>query len=112
MALPECPAMGPSKLVGILLIALGALLLLGWLHVPYLTTLLGIVLIVVGVMVLAGSLHGARWLGIVALVLGILLLFPGVPAFSRALGFIGDLLTTVIAVVLIVMGVLKLVGRA
>ncbi|MHB8585077.1 MAG: hypothetical protein ACYDDF_04490 [Thermoplasmatota archaeon] len=100
-----------NKLLGGLLLALGILLLLGWIHVDYLTTILGIALIIVGVLVLLRRLSGARWLGVLVLVLGIVVLFPGVPFARQILGILGDLLVTIVAIILIIVGTLMFVGR-
>ncbi|MHB8632885.1 MAG: hypothetical protein ACYDBQ_02795 [Thermoplasmatota archaeon] len=104
--------MASSKLLGIILIVLGALLLLGWLHVAHLMTILGVVLLVVGLLVLLGHLHGARWLGILCVILGILVLFPDLPVVGNLVDAVGTLLTTIIGVVLIVVGALKLANKA
>ena len=100
-----------NQVLGWILIALGALLLLGWLHIPFFTEILGIVLIIVGILILAKTLHGPTWLAILVIVLGALILLRDVPwldAIGRALG---DVFTTIVAVLCIVIGVLKVAGK-
>src|SRR5688500_20292909 len=71
-------ALSTNQIVGIILIALGVLLLLGWLNIPYLGTIVGIVLIVLGVMALmgAGPMSKNTVLGAALLGLGILCVIP------------------------------------
>src|ERR1041385_5817310 len=103
--------MNNNQILGIVLLVLGILLLLGWLHIAYLILILGVLLIVVGVMILMGSLRGAKWLGVVALVLGILLVLRDVPGVTWISNQVGDLLVTVIAVILIVLGIMKIIEK-
>ncbi len=93
-----------SQLVGIVLIAVGALMLLGWLDIPFLVEIAAIGLIVVGVMIMASKLAGETWMGVVAVVLGIVLLIP--------LGAqLASIIDTLVGVLVLVAGVLKLLGK-
>ncbi len=103
--------MSNARILGIVLIALGALLLLGWLHIPYLVFILGIVLIVVGVLMLMGSLRGAKWMAVLALVLGIIVVLRDAPGLKWIGDDVGNLLVTAVAIILIVLGVLKVMER-
>lgn len=102
-------ALSTNQIVGILLIVLGVILLLGWLNIPFLGTIVGIVLIVLGVMALmgAGPMSKNLVLGIVLLILGVLCLIPWLGIGSG----IGALLETIVAIVLIVVGILKVAGK-
>ena len=102
-------ALSTNQIVGILLIVLGAVLLLGWLNIPYLGTIVGIVLVVLGIMALVGAGPMAKnmVLGVVLVILGVLCLIPRLGIG----GAIGGLLETIVAIVLIVVGILKLIGK-
>lgn len=98
-----------NKIIGIVLIAVGALLLLGWLHIPYLGLILGILLLVLGIMMLMGKMSGAAWVAWTVIVLGAIAVLA-----SLGLNFldsIANLMLTIVAIALIVVGVLKLVGK-
>lgn len=98
-----------NKILGIVLIVVGALLLLGWLKIPYLGLILGIVLLVIGTMSLMGKIRGATWMAWTLVVLGAIAVLA-----SLGLDFldpVANLLLTVVAIILIVVGVLKLVGK-
>ncbi|HUR24909.1 MAG TPA: hypothetical protein VM327_02715 [Candidatus Thermoplasmatota archaeon] len=98
-----------NQIVGIIFIVLGIILLLGWLNIPYLGTIVGIILIVLGVMALmgAGPMSKNVVLGAVLLVLGILCIIPRLGIG----GAIGSLILTIVAVVLIVVGILKVANK-
>ncbi len=93
-----------NQLIGIILIAVGSLMLLGWLDVPFLVEVAAIGLIVVGVMILAGKFAGSTPIGVTAIVLGILLLIP----LGAGLASVID---TLVGVLVLVAGVLKLLGK-
>lgn len=98
-----------NQIVGIVFIVLGALLLLGWLHIPFLPTIIGILLVVLGILALMGTslMRKNVVLGIVLVVLGVLILVPGL-----GIGYaLASLVQTIVAVALIVVGVLKLMGK-
>src|SRR5687767_11479806 len=98
-------ALSSNQVVGIVLLILGIVLLAGWLNIPYLGIIVGIVLVVLGVMALIGAGPMAKnvILGAVLLVLGILCLIPAL-GMGQA---VGAVLETVVAVILIVVGILK-----
>ena len=102
-------ALSTNQVVGILLIVLGAVLLLGWLNIPFLGTIVGIILLVLGIMALmgAGPMSKNAVLGVVLVVLGVLCLIPWLGIGSS----IGALLETIVAIVLIVVGILKVAGK-
>ncbi len=93
-----------DQLIGILLVALGSMMILGWLDIPFLVEIAAIGLIVVGVMILAGKFKGSTLAGVVAIVLGIVILIP----LGAALA---GILSTLVGVAAIVAGVLKLMGK-
>ncbi len=95
-----------NRILGILLIALGAALLLGWLHPPVLIETLGIALIVLGILML---MNGSTVVGIVVLVVGVLVLAGRLPGLADVLGSNWAIVNTVLAIVLIVFGVMRLV---
>jgi hypothetical protein len=98
-----------NQVMGAILIALGALLLLGWLDIPFLGTVVGIALIVLGLLAVAGAgpMPKNAVLGIVLVALGVVVLIP----WLGVGGAVAGLLETVVAIVLIVVGVLKVMGR-
>jgi hypothetical protein len=98
-----------NKILGIVLIVLGALLLLGWLHIPYLGLILGVLLLVVGIMTLMGKFSGANWMAWVLIVLGAIAVLANLGL--NFLDSIANILVTIVAIILIVFGVLKLVGK-
>ena len=102
-------ALSTNQIVGILLIVLGVVLLAGWLNIPYLGIIVGIVLVVLGVMALigAGPMSKNVVLGAVLLVLGILCLIPALGMGNA----IGALLETIVAIILIVVGIMKVAGK-
>jgi hypothetical protein len=102
-------ALSTNQIVGIILIVLGAVLLLGWLNIPFLGTIVGIALIVLGIMALMGSGPMAKnmVLGVVLLILGVLCLIP----WLGIGGAIGSLIETIVAIVLIVVGIMKVAGK-
>lgn len=105
------PVMANNKVLGIVLIVLGALLLLNWIRIPFLTEVVGIGLIVLGVLMLMGRMGGSSILGIVAIVLGALVLIGRIPGFVDAVGDLWRIITLVIGVLLIVFGALKMMGK-
>ena len=98
-----------NKILGIVLIVIGALLLLNWLNIPYLTLILGVLLLVVGIMILMGKMSGVAWMGWTAVVLGAIVILAnmGIHAFAGIAGFVA----TAAAIILIVIGVLKLMNK-
>ncbi len=101
--------MGNSSLdtgIGIGLIVVGAASLLGWLNLGFLVTLAAIAAIVVGILVLMGKFRGSQLMGILLLVTGLVLLVPNVVGDS-----LGNIITTVAAALLVVLGILKLLGK-
>ncbi len=110
--LPAHPVpMADSKLLGVILIVLGALLLLGYFHIPYLEWVVGVGLLVVGLLLLTGRMPGGTILGVVGIVLGILVLLGRLDSFVDAAGDVWRIVTTVVAVLLIVFGAMKVMGR-
>jgi hypothetical protein len=102
-------AMSNNQIVGLVLVVLGALLLLGWLHIPFLGTIIGVILVVLGVLALVGSgpMRKNAVLGVVLVVLGVLILVPGL-----GIGYaLASLVQTVVAILLIVVGILKLMDK-
>lgn len=98
-----------NKILGIVLIVVGALLLLGWLKIPYLGLILGVVLLVIGLMGVMGKIRGASWISWTLVVLGAIAILA-----SLGLDFldpVANMILTVVAIILIVVGVLKLVGK-
>ncbi len=95
-----------DQAIGIVLVVVGALALLGWLNLGWIVTVAAVVAVVVGIMILAGSFDGSQLMGIILLAVGILLL---VPNFVGAA--LGNALSTIAAVVLLALGVLRLLGK-
>lgn len=103
--------MSNQQIVGIVLAVLGALLLLKWLSIPYLATIIAVALIIVGILILMKKFQGAPWMGWTAIVLGALVVLSDLP-FMQSLGnTVASLLTTAVAVILIVVGVMKYLGK-
>ncbi len=100
-----------DQILGIVLVALGALLLLGWLHIPYLVTVLGLILLIVGIMILMGKMRAASWIGVTCVVLGLLLILPTFDPVKKLVGDLLDLAVTIVAVILIILGVMKLMAK-
>lgn len=98
-----------DTVIGIVLLVLGLLLLLGWLDIPFLSTIIGVVLVVLGILALVGSgpMPKNPLLGVVLVVLGVLVLVP----MLGIGGALASLIETIVAIVLIVAGILKLVGK-
>jgi hypothetical protein len=98
-----------NQVIGAILIVLGALLLLGWLDIPFLGTIVGIALIVLGLLAVvgAGPMPKNGLLGIILVALGVVVLIPTLGVG----GAVAGLLETVVAIVLIVVGILKVMGR-
>ncbi len=103
--------MDNNKILGIVLIVLGALLVLNWIRIPFLTEVVGIGLIVLGILMLMGRFGGGTILGIVAIVLGALVLVGRIPGFVDVVGDIWRILTLVVGILLIVFGALKVLGK-
>lgn len=101
----------PNTVLGVVLIALGALLLLGWLDIPFLTEIAGIALIILGILMLMGKFRGPNWLGILLIVLGALVFAKGFAWLDNLSGTVSSLIDTAIAIGLIILGVLKLLGK-
>jgi hypothetical protein len=92
--------------IGIVLVVLGGLALLGWLDLRWLVTVAAIAAIVVGILVLIGRTRGNTVLGVLLIVIGIVLL---VPNFLR--DELGSAIATIGAVLLLILGILKLLGK-
>ncbi len=103
--------MADNKLLGIVLVVLGALLLLNWIRIPFLTEVVGVGLIVLGILMLVGTVGGGSILGIVAIVLGALVLIGRIPGFVDAVGDLWRIITVVVGVLLIVFGAMKIMGK-
>lgn len=99
-----------DTILGIVLIVLGALILLGFLDIPFLTEIAAIIAIVVGVLMLMGKFRGATWIAVTLIILGILLLASN-PLGRVLSGIVGTILDILIGVVLLILGILKLMGR-
>lgn len=93
-----------DTVIGIALILLGALTFLGEFGVGWILPIAGVVLILMGVLMLLGVLAGGTLTGLTLLVIG-LLLNAGVVGIPNA---ITQVLSTVVGIVLIVLGVLQL----
>lgn len=102
-------AISTNQIIGILLIVLGVVLLANWLSIPYLSTIIAILLIVVGVMALIGTRQIPKnlILGVILIVLAVILL---VSPWGVA-GRVSAIVETIIAILLIVGGILKLLGK-
>ncbi len=94
--------------VGIVLVVVGALGLLGQIGLGWIVTVAAVAAVVVGILMLLGKMQGRTTFAIVLLVLGLLLLFPDVLGIGKTLGGIIEI---VAAVLLLVLGVLKLMGK-
>lgn len=102
------PDMG-DIIVGIGLIIVGALLLLGEFGLGVILPYLGLVLIVAGILVLVGVIPGGLLIGVAVLVVGILLQFHWITADWVA--DVMPILNLVLGILLVVLGILKLLGR-
>ncbi|HUR63592.1 MAG TPA: hypothetical protein VM241_03835 [Candidatus Thermoplasmatota archaeon] len=95
-----------NQVTGIVLIVLGILALAGWLS-SLIILAAGVILLVYGIVVLLGKARSSHLVGILCVVAGALLILGYFPL----LGTLVHALTVVIGVVLIVVGVLKLLGK-
>lgn len=92
------------QIVGIVLIALGVLLLAGFLSLGPLVPLIGVVLIIVGILALVGYFNLGKEFGVGAIVIGAILV-------SRIFGIawlVGKLADIIIGILLIVLGISRL----
>lgn len=96
-----------NTILGIVLIALGALILLGFLDIPFLTEILAVAAIVVGILILMGKMAGSSTLAVIVIILGALLLFSN-PIGSAISQVVGTILDIIIGVALIILGILRL----
>jgi hypothetical protein len=101
--------METNKILGIILVVVGALLLLGWLDIPYLGLIVGIIVVAAGIMILMGKLSGAPWMAWTLIVLGAIAVLAGLGL--KIFADIANILLTLVAIVLIIVGVLKIVGK-
>jgi hypothetical protein len=99
-----------DQIVGIILIVLGALMLFGGLS-GLLLTIVAIGLVVVGILILMRHLKGPAWLGVTCLVIGILAILPNYGPVERAVHDVLGIVVVIIAVLLIVLGIMKLIQR-
>jgi hypothetical protein len=95
-----------NQTTGIILIVLGALALGGWLS-HFIILAAGIILLVYGIIVLMGKARSSHLVGILCVVAGALLVLGYFPLLGALVGA----LTTVVGIVLIVVGILKLLGK-
>ncbi len=96
----------PDLVIGLLLTVLGGLALLGRVGLGFMVLLVGVLALIVGILQLLGRVSGSKPVAISLVVVGVLLL---VPNFIGDL--LGDILETVAAAALLVLGILKLMGR-
>lgn len=101
-----------QQILGIVFVVLGAILLFNFWSIPFLSEAIGICLIVVGILILMGKMAGAQWVAVTVIVVGLLFLVRSVEFVHKIVGAIESILTTVIAVLLIVFGVLKIMRKA
>lgn len=102
-----------STALGIALIVLGVLLVLGEFQLQSLLPFAGLALIVLGILVLVKTLPGGLLVGVVALVVGILLLegFLGLPKDLRqTLDPFLRIINLVAGILLVILGVQRLRG--
>lgn len=97
--------------VGITLIVFGILLIIGSFTLERLLPLAGIILTVLGVLILARTLPGGTLIGIVALVIGLLMLqglldLPG--GFRDATKGLLRIINVIAGVILLVLGISKI----
>lgn len=104
-------SLSTNQVIGIVMIVLGLLILLGWFG-GILLTLVAVALIVLGILILIGKMAGSTLTGVVCLILGILLLAPGIPVISDILGALERVALIVIGVLLLVFGILKVANKA
>lgn len=95
-----------NQVTGIVLIVLGALALAGWFS-SLVVLAAGVILLVYGILVMMRKAHSSQLVGIVCIVAGALLILGYFPF----VGSLVHLLTTVVGIVLIVVGILKLMGK-
>lgn len=100
-----------STAVGVGLIVLGVLLILGELTLKPILSFAGIALIVLGILVLLKTLPGGPLVGIVALVVGILMLKDIIPLpedFARTSNQAFTIINVVAGAILVAIGVMRL----
>lgn len=95
--------------VGVILIIVGVLFLMGEVGIPFLPQILAIVALVVGILMLMGKMRGPQWLGIALVVVAVLVL--ATPWLDFLAGTVASVINIVVGIVLIVIGVLKVMGR-
>jgi len=100
-----------NQILGIVLVILGIVLLVDHGVVPLLGTIIGVVLLVVGILMLMGNLRGATWIAVTCIVLGILILLPGLGVRALATDIM-QVVVIVVAVLLIIIGALKIMQKA
>ena len=93
--------------LGVILIVLGVLMLVGNLDIPYLTEIVAIALIVAGVlMLLKKFVKGPMILAIILIAAGVIIL-----VFEQVAREVSAILTLIVGIGLILLGILKLVGK-
>lgn len=97
----------PNLIIGSALLVIGALILIGEFSLREVVPFIGIVLIVAGILMLLRAMPGGLIVGIAVLVLGILLQVNHIDIPHVDWGIVN----LVVGIVLVVMGVLKLLGR-
>ena len=99
-------ALSDRQVTGIVLIVLGVLAVSGVLG-SVILAVAGVLLVVYGALILTKKAKGESWLGAICIVGGILLLAGYLPVLGAAV----QAIAWVVGVVLIVLGILKLVGK-
>jgi hypothetical protein len=95
-----------DTLVGVVLLVLGGLALFGWLNFDWVVTVAAVAAIIVGILILTNTIKGTQVMGLVLLAVGILLI---VPNFLKEI--VGSVVSTVLAVLLVLLGILKLMHK-
>lgn len=94
-----------NLLVGILSLVIGVLLVIGEINIPYLGTILALCLLIWGALVIWGNARGDRNHGIIAFVIGLVLIL------SDNTGILGGLLELIVGILLILYGAARLMNR-
>lgn len=100
-----------NQILGILLVVIGVILLFDRGTVSYLAPALGVVLLIVGILMLMGNLRGATWVAVTCIVLGVLIILPGVGVRTLATDVL-QVVVIVVGVLLIIIGALKIMQKA
>ncbi len=98
--------MNNDKILGIILLALGVLMLLGFVGIPFIELFLGLGAIIIGVLMFMGKMRGETWMAILLIVLGaVILATPYLDFLTKA---ISNVIDVVVGIVLIVLGIMKI----